>query len=314
MNKVIGLNVHVDTFEGMRHGVPRLLQLFARHAIHVTFFVPMGKDHTGWTILRAFRRPGLLLKARRGNAIGAYGVKTLMRGILLPGPEIAKQHQELLRLIVDSGHELGIHGLDHVYWHDHIKFMDQVSTERTLTKAAEVYESLLGSKPRSFAAPGWMINHHALAFFEKHDFAYTTDTRGTSPFFPRMGGKTFSVMQLPLTMPTLDEVVGLEGSDFQTLSGYFCDQLTAGLSILAVHTEFEGNRWIPFLDSFITQSIGRGYGYERLIDLAEKVKAEGNVSVNDCTYGYVRGRAAEVTLQGAHTGPGHPSGDESLST
>jgi undecaprenyl phosphate-alpha-L-ara4FN deformylase len=314
MNKVIGLNVHVDTFEGMRHGVPRLLRLFAKYAIHVTFFVPMGKDHTGRTILRALRRPGLLLKAQRGNAVGAYGIKTLMRGILLPGPEIAKKHRELLRLIVDSGHELGIHGLDHVYWHDHIKYMDQAGTEKTLAKAAEVYESLLGAKPRSFAAPGWMINRHALAFFEEHDFAYTTDTRGTSPFFPRMGSRMFSVMQLPLTMPTLDEIIGLEGHDSRTLSGYFCDRLTAGLNILAVHTEFEGNRWTPFLDSFIEQSIGRGYHYERLIDLAEKVRAEGNVSVNDCTYGFVRGRATEVTLQGAHTGLGHPSGGSSLIT
>ena len=121
MNGIIGLNVHVDTFEGMKHGVPRLLDLFRTHNIHVTFFVPMGKDHTGWTVMRALRRPGLSPKARRGNAVGAYGLKTLMRGILLPGPEIASRHRELLRLIVDSGHELGIHGLDHVYWHDHIK-------------------------------------------------------------------------------------------------------------------------------------------------------------------------------------------------
>jgi undecaprenyl phosphate-alpha-L-ara4FN deformylase len=297
MNKVIGLNVHVDTFEGMRHGVPRLLELFRQREIQVTFFVPMGKDHTGWTVLRALRRPGLILKARRGNAVGAYGLKTLMRGILLPGPEIAKRHRELLRLIVDSGHELGIHGLDHVYWHDHIKSMDKGKTEKTLKEAVHVYETLLGTRPHSFAAPGWMINRHALAFFQEYGFDYCTDTRGISPFFPRMGGSTFTVMQLPLTMPTLDEVVGLEGNDFQSLADFFCSQLTTGLNVFAVHTEFEGNRWRPFLDAFVAQSIERGYRYERLIDIAGRLKAQGDVPVADCVYGSVRGRAAEVTLQ-----------------
>ena len=81
-------------------------------------------------------------------------------------------------------------------------------------------------------------------------------------------------MQLPLTMPTLDEVVGLEGNDPETLAGFFCGQLTAGLNIFAVHTEFEGNRWTPFLASFIEQSIDRGYRYERLVDIAERLKAD----------------------------------------
>ena len=297
LDKTIGLNVHVDTFEGMRHGVPRLLELFASNDILATFFVPMGKDHTGWTILRALRRPGLLLKARRGNAFGAYGLKTLMRGILLPGAEIARKHRDLLRLIANSGHELGIHGLDHVYWHDHIKLMDRQKTEATLREAADVYKALLGTEARSFAAPGWMINRHALAFFEEHGFVYSADTRGFSPFFPRMGGRSFSVLQLPLTMPTLDEVIGLEGNDPQTLADFFIRELTPGLNVFAAHTEFEGNRWTPFLDSFIKRSIDLGYRYKRLIDIANAVKAEGAIETDECSYGRVRGRAAEVTLQ-----------------
>ncbi len=300
LEKIIGLNVHVDTFEGMRHGVPKLLDLFQEYRIRTTFFVPMGKDHTGWTLFRALRRPGLLLKARRGNAVAAYGLRTLMRGILLPGPEIARRNGALLRRIVDSGHELGIHGLDHVYWHDHIKAMDRTRTGRILEAASRTYEHLLGDKPRSFAAPGWMINRHARAFFQEHGFAYSADTRGSSPFFPRMGGVVFSILQIPLTMPTLDEVVGLEGHDPDTLAAFFCRQLTSRLNVFAVHTEFEGNRWTPFLARFIDKSLEQGYRYERLIDVAEAATTGAPVPVNDCVYGSVRGRAAEVTLQVAN--------------
>ena len=102
-DKVIGLNVHVDTFEGMRHGVPRLLDLFRARAIRTTFFVPMGKDHTGWTVKRVFTRRGFVSKTRRAGVIETFGVKTLMRGLLLPGTEIATRNAPILKRIRDAG-------------------------------------------------------------------------------------------------------------------------------------------------------------------------------------------------------------------
>jgi peptidoglycan/xylan/chitin deacetylase (PgdA/CDA1 family) len=298
MRKVIGLQVHVDTFEGMRHGVGRLLDLFDAFNLRASFFVPMGKDHTGWTVKRVFTRRGFLSKAQRVGVLETYGVKTLMRGLLLPGAQIAKGNPELLREVAARGHELGIHGLDHVYWHDHIRHMDRAATEKTLAEAVGTYEALLGRRPVSFAAPGWMINGHALAFFEAEGFLYTSDTRGSGPFYPRMEGRTFKVLQLPSTLPTLDEMVGLEGKDQSRLARFFADLLQEGLNIISVHTELEGNRWTPFLASFIEQGMERGYRFERLIDIAARVKAEEKPPACACLYGAVRGRAGEVTLQG----------------
>ncbi len=294
---VIGLNVHVDTYEGMRHGVPRLLDLFDRYGMRITFFVPMGKDHTGWTVKRIFTRRGFVSKTRRAGVIETFGIKTLMRGLLLPGPEIAGRNRTLLREVRERGHEVGIHGLDHVYWHDHIKRMDRARTYKTLDEAVTMFEEIMGERPRSFAAPGWMINPHAFAFFEEYGLAYSADTRGKGPFFPRMGGKTFTVVQLPLTLPTLDEMVGIEGDDHETLSRYFAASLSPGLNVMAVHTEMEGKRWISFLASFIEQALERGYRFERLIDIRAGLEAD-SLPVCDCVYGTIRGRAGEVTLQG----------------
>jgi peptidoglycan/xylan/chitin deacetylase (PgdA/CDA1 family) len=297
-DKVIGLNVHVDTFEGMRRGVPRLLDLFQKHGISTTFFVPMGKDHTGWTIKRVFTRRGFVSKTHRSGVIGTFGIKTLMRGLLLPGPEIALRNAALLREISTQGHELGIHGLDHVHWHDHIKHMNRERTDATLEKALGTFESILGDKPLSFAAPGWMINAHALAFFEEHGLAYSSDTRGRAPYYPRMAGRTFRVMQVPLTLPTLDEVIGMEGNDARVLARYFAGLLIPGLNVMAVHTELEGKHWTPFLASFIEGALEQGYRFERLIDIASLLLAEDRLPVCNCVYGMIRGRAGEVTLQG----------------
>ena len=178
--QVIGLKVDVDTHVGMKRGVPKLGTLFKRQGVPASFFVPMGKDHTGWTAKRVFTRRGFLSKASRVGVLNTYGVKTLMYGLLLPGPNIALKNAELLEALAEEGFEVGIHGLDHVYWHDHIKELDRESTRNILHEAGSTYEKVLGRQPRSFAAPGWMINAHALSWFEEKRFAYSSDVRGKS--------------------------------------------------------------------------------------------------------------------------------------
>jgi undecaprenyl phosphate-alpha-L-ara4FN deformylase len=298
MNRIIGLQVHVDTFSGMKYGVPRLLDLFGKHTIKASFFVPMGKDHTGWTIKRVFTRKGFIKKAGRTDVLKTYGVKTLMYGLLLPGPRIAEGNRSLFEKMERDGHEIGIHGLDHVYWHDHIKHLDKETTDNILAQAVDIFAECTGTQPRSFAAPGWMINSHALSFFERKGFLYSSDTRGYGPFWPRMDGAVYRVLQIPSTMPTLDEMVGLEGTEPLALARYFTGCLTPNLNVISVHAELEGKHWIPFLASFIEESLKEGYTFQRLADIAKTIVASDKIPTHDLVYGSIRGRAGEVTLEG----------------
>jgi undecaprenyl phosphate-alpha-L-ara4FN deformylase len=297
MNRVIGLKVDVDTYAGMQHGVPRLTALFKTHGVRASFFVPMGKDHTGRTVKRIFTRRGFLSKAGRVGVIKTYGLKTLLYGLLLPGPEIALGNAEILRQLAHEGHEVGIHGLDHVYWHDHIKELGRKKTEAILTQASNVYTRIMGNAPLSFAAPGWMTNQYALAWLEERGFAYTSDVRGKVPFMPNLGGRSFNLLQIPTTLPTLDEVVGRKGNDQQSLTRFFLDSVHEGLNILTVHAELEGKEWLELLDNFIRETLTKGFGYERLIDIAHAVAKSAPLPVAEIEYGFVDGRAGEVTLQ-----------------
>jgi peptidoglycan/xylan/chitin deacetylase (PgdA/CDA1 family) len=221
-----------------------------------------------------------------------------MHGLLLPGPEIAKKNQELLRRIVDEGHELGIHGYDHVYWHDHIKGFDRKRTEKEIDTLLKVYRELTGVDTRSFAAPGWMINPYVLRCFQEKGLAYSSDTRGAAPFYPEMAGEKFKILQIPTTLPTLDEVVGIAGTDVPTLTEYYLKSLTDGLNILTIHTEIEGKRWMGFLEGFIEGTLERGFTCKRLIDIANEYKENPHVPVCRIEYGFVDGRAGEVCVQG----------------
>jgi undecaprenyl phosphate-alpha-L-ara4FN deformylase len=301
VEKTIGIAVHVDTYEGMKKGVPALLALFQKYGIKASFFVPMGKDHTGWTVKRVFTRRDFLKKTGTGRVwADSVSKKTLMYGLLLPGPQIAKKNRELLRQITREGHELGIHGSDHVYWHDHIKGFNRKRTEEEVEKLLAVYRELTGAEPRAFAAPGWMINPHVLRCFQEKGLTYSSDTRkGKGPFYPEMAGERFRCLQIPTTLPTLDEVIGSIGTDMQALAEYYLNILSGGLNILTVHAEIEGRHWIGFLEAFIKKTVGSGFTYRRLIDIAEDHAHNPDVPTCRVEYGFVDGRAGEVCVQGA---------------
>ncbi len=296
LSRTIGIKVDVDTFAGMRGGVPALLDIFANHKVKASFFVPMGRDNTGRTVKRVFRK-GFLKKTSRVGVVSTYGVKTLMYGLVLPGPQIARKNVELIRKIVKEGHELGIHGYDHVRWHDSIKRFDEQTTRREIEKLLSVYREVTGVNTRSFAAPGWMINPYVFKIFKEKGLVYSSDTRGRCPFYPEMSGKKFPILQIPTTLPTLDEVIGIVSAEEKALVDYYINLLTDSLNIITVHTELEGKRWGGFLNSFIGEAVKRGFSFSRLIDIAEDARKKANTPTCLVEYGSIAGRAGEVCIQ-----------------
>ena len=207
---LFALKVDVDTFRGMREGLPRLLGLFAERRIRATIFVSMGPDHSGRAIRRIVTKPGFLEKMLRTNAVSLYGPRTLLYGTLLPGPRIAGRNAELFRRIEAEGHEAGVHGWDHVRWQDGLPKFDEATIARELARAFDVFGVLTGHAPRATAAPGWIANERSLAVQDRLGLAYCSDVRGHFPFLPRVGGRLFRTPQLPTTLPTLDEMIGRE--------------------------------------------------------------------------------------------------------
>ncbi len=115
----LGLRIDVDTRLGLQEGVPRLLELFRRYSVRASFFVTFGPDHSGRAIRRIFR-PSFIAKMWRTNPFRLSGFKTLLAGTLLPSLPVGEGEPALLKDIVAEGHELGIHGYDHVRWQDQL--------------------------------------------------------------------------------------------------------------------------------------------------------------------------------------------------
>jgi peptidoglycan/xylan/chitin deacetylase (PgdA/CDA1 family) len=208
----IGLKVDVDTLRGTREGVPRLAALFKKHAVGATFYFSVGPDHTGRAMRRVFRK-GFAQKVARTSVLKHYGLKTLMYGVLLPGPDIGRQAGEEMRQVRDAGFEVGLHTYDHVRWQDTVARADAAWTRTEMERGIRAFERIFGDAPRSHAAAGWQINGHGLALEQEFGFRYASDTRGGGAFLPQLEAGPSSCPQIPTTLPTFDELMGRDGID-----------------------------------------------------------------------------------------------------
>jgi undecaprenyl phosphate-alpha-L-ara4FN deformylase len=213
----IGLKVDVDTLRGTREGVPRLMALFKKHGVDATFHFSVGPDHTGRAMRRVFRK-GFAQKVARTSVLKHYGLKTLLYGVLLPGPDIGKSAGAVMRSVHDAGFEVGLHTYDHVRWQDYVAEASAAWTRTEFERGIEAFERVFTFLPQSHAAAGWQINAHALELEQEYGLRYASDTRGGPPFFPMLAQTTSSCPQLPTTLPTFDELLGVDGIDESTIA------------------------------------------------------------------------------------------------
>ncbi|MBI4516654.1 MAG: 4-deoxy-4-formamido-L-arabinose-phosphoundecaprenol deformylase [Deltaproteobacteria bacterium] len=239
MTARLALKVDVDTHAGLQRGVPALQQLFARLQLPASFFVACGPDHSGRAI-RRIMRPGFLAKMRRTNAVGMYGWRTVLYGTLLPGPQIARAFPQQLRELEAAGHEVGVHGYDHVYWQDRLPRLSLAQVRAEFRRGCEVYADILGHRPRSFAAPGWQCTANSLACEDEAGLLYHSDTRGLMPYRARLGSRVFATPEIPSTWPTLDETYGEVSTEPAALIRHYRSCLRDGLNVHTIHAEVEG--------------------------------------------------------------------------
>jgi len=295
----IALKVDVDTLRGTLEGVPALLRLFDRLGVRATFLFSLGPDHTGRAIRRIFR-PGFFAKVRRTSVTSHYGIKTLLYGTLLPGPDIGRRAGDVMRAAAAAGHEVGIHCHDHIRWQDHVAHRDAAWTRREMERAAEAFERVFGRPAHAHGAAGWQVNAHALAFEEQAGYRWASDTRGSSPFLPVMNGIASRCPQLPTTLPTLDELLGLDGIEAANVHLRVLAaserQLPAG-HVYTLHAELEGMQLLPVMERLLAGWRAAGQEMLAVDDIAGRLHV-GSLPVHEVVWGEVAGRSGQLALQG----------------
>jgi undecaprenyl phosphate-alpha-L-ara4FN deformylase len=249
----VGLRVDVDTFRGTRDGVPRLLDVLDAHGLHATFFFTVGPDNMG-RHLRRLVHPAFLWKMLRSQAASLYGWDILLRGTLWPGPEIGRHLADIIRRTADRGHEIGYHAWDHHAWQTGLDRMDDRTITISIAEGVGALTRILGRAPECSAVAGWKCDERVLRAKSAFGFIYNSDCRGREIFAPVVDGVRCAP-QIPVTLPTYDELAGTAGVTAATYNTRLLALVRADvLNVLTVHAEVEGIACAPLFDAFLREA------------------------------------------------------------
>jgi len=291
----VALKVDCDTDEGTREGVPRLSEMLAGRGIRATFFFTFGPDRSGAAVRRVLTQKGFLTKMLRSRAPSLYGWRTMLSGTLLPAPRIGERGADAMRIAAKAGHETGVHGWDHVGWHDGLARMSSERVREEYGRAHAEYLRVFGYPARASAAPGWTVDARSLEAQEERSLLYASDTRGGAPFFPRAGTRVFRTLEIPTTLPTLDETLAWrELSDDEAQRAFF-RRAPLSTEVHTIHAEVEGRSKASLFEKILDDWLADGVSFPLLSDLAREALARRDaIPVRDMMTTKLRGRGGTV--------------------
>jgi peptidoglycan/xylan/chitin deacetylase (PgdA/CDA1 family) len=300
MSLRLALKIDVDTDRGTREGVPALLADCREFGVPACFLFSLGPDQTGRAITRIFR-PGFFQKVSRTSVVQLYGVRTLLNGTLLPAPHIGRRNAEVMRAVQDAGFEVGIHAFNHYRWQDHVQRMSLAAVTAEFGAARAEFRRIFGREAATAGAAGWQSTSRSREVYDEAGLLYASDTRGESPFFPRIGGRVFHTLEIPTTLPTLDELMGRPEFPDGALVPHLISCLREGrLNVFTLHAELEGMGRRPFFREFLTAAQAKGVEFLRLDEFARDLLANrAAIPICDQLMSPVDGRSGLLAAQGA---------------
>src|SRR5208283_1196099 len=236
----LALKVDVDTDRGTRVGVPNLAADCREAGVPACFLFSLGPDQTGRAVTRVLR-PGFFGKVARTSVVRIYGVRTLLNGTLLPAPHVGRRNAPAMRAVRDLGFEVGIHCYNHYRWQDFMQGMDLASVRAEFASALDEFTRIFGAAADGAGAAGWQSNERSREVYDEAGLLYSSDTRGTHPYLPRIGGRVFRTLEIPTTLPTTDELLGRQEFPDDRIVPHLLSLLRDdGPNVFTLHAEIEG--------------------------------------------------------------------------
>ncbi len=309
---LLTLKIDADTYRGTREGVPNLVRLLSKYQARATFLFSLGHDHTGWALKQVFR-PGFFQKISRTSVVEHYGLKTLMYGVLLPAPDIGKTCGAYMQAVRDAGFECGIHTWDHRVWQDHVRQRDADWTQEQMQRGHDRFIQILGVVPKTHGAAGWQMNPYAFEQLEKFGIAYSSDGRAmladngalvdqaAGPHRLQINGKTLPCIQLPTTLPTLDELLrrsfdGVELTPTNIAAHILALTATPRDHVFTLHAELEGQKLAPIFEKLLQGWKAQSYDLVAMEDYYRQVK-DRQLPVVPLNWAELPGRSGELIMQ-----------------
>ncbi|MCB1724011.1 MAG: deacylase [Gammaproteobacteria bacterium] len=255
----VALRVEVHTLHGLGEGVPRLMRLFSDYQVRASFFFPFGRDLSGREPLSAWR-------ARRH-----IGRAALLYGTLLPAPRLGEQSARLMRLAASNGHDVGLLGGSPLLWRRRLANAGDGWVAAQLHAAWRACNDVMPDQgPAALATPAWQTAPAVLGAVNAERFRYTSMTRGRMPYLPLLQGVRSDVVEIPTTLPTVDEMLRQPGVDTTNVHEYLyaeSQHVRPAGHVFSLTAEREGGDRFALLEKLIVMWKGQEGSVRALQDV-----------------------------------------------
>ena len=200
------LRVDVDAFEGLKKGIPKVLEISKKHEIPISIYLSLGKYETGRNLFRKIKKKEGIVSFIPPWKRNSF--KSLLRGIILPAKNIGDNEKKyLLSIEKDSDVEIHPHGYNHVRWSSNFSNLTKDKTREIVSNLIDEYTGIFQKKPIANAAPNFSVNKHYFQALVDNKFKFSADFRYPEPFTLQLEEKKSQLTQLPVTEPTIEEQI-----------------------------------------------------------------------------------------------------------
>jgi undecaprenyl phosphate-alpha-L-ara4FN deformylase len=136
--------------------------------------------------------------------------------------------------------------------------------------------------------------------YDRAGLLYSSDTRGPRPFFPQIDGRIFRTLEIPTTLPTLDELLGRPEFPDGRIIAHFASLLRPEeVNVFTLHAEIEGMGRRQLFRDLLSDWRQRSVEFIRLDEYArELLKNRSAVPVCEQVMAPIEGRTGLVATQG----------------
>ncbi len=153
--------------------------------------------------------------------------------------------------------------------------------------------------PECASAPAWELASDVLREEERLRLHYAAETRGSVSFRPWLERCVSPIPQIPTTLATLDELLGLGVETVVPFAGAIIDWATASSAdtVITLHAEAEGTAYHPCLRDILARLRDRGMTPVPCGALLEGVDP-ATLSACDVLFRGIPGGAGRLSTQG----------------